>query len=92
MSLIAALRALRERVGRLARRGAGCANRDVPSLAEQADRLAEAFARAKRYVEASVVAGPTVDAARSKGAQISSGRWQITSPPTLSAQDGWTKP
>jgi DNA polymerase III epsilon subunit-like protein len=46
---------------------AGCAGRDVPSLAEQADRLAEAFAAAKRYVDASVVAVPAVEAARQQG-------------------------
>jgi tetratricopeptide (TPR) repeat protein len=43
---------------------AACADRDVPSLAEQADRLAEALAAAKRYVDASVVVGPAVEVAR----------------------------
>lgn len=46
---------------------AGCADHDVPSLAEQADRLAEALAAAKRYVDASVVAAPAVEAARQQG-------------------------
>jgi tetratricopeptide (TPR) repeat protein len=43
---------------------ADCVARDVPSLAEEADRLAAALAASKRYLDASVVAAPAVEAAR----------------------------
>jgi tetratricopeptide (TPR) repeat protein len=44
-----------------------CAGRDVPSLAEETDHFAEALAAAKRYTEASVIAGPAVEATRRQG-------------------------
>jgi tetratricopeptide (TPR) repeat protein len=43
---------------------AGCAGREVPGLAEEAGRFAEALATAKRYADAVGVAAPTVEAAR----------------------------
>jgi hypothetical protein len=44
-----------------------CASRDVPNLAEETDRFAEALASAKRYTQAAVVAEPAVEAARQQG-------------------------
>jgi hypothetical protein len=46
---------------------AGCSGRDVPSLADQADRFAETLAAAKCYTDATVVAEPAVEAARQQG-------------------------
>jgi DNA polymerase-3 subunit epsilon len=46
---------------------AGCAGRDVPTLAEEADRFAETLATAKRYADAAMVAKPAVEAARQQG-------------------------
>jgi DNA polymerase III epsilon subunit-like protein len=43
---------------------AGCAGRDVPSLADETDRFAQALAAAKRYSDAAAVAEPAVDSAR----------------------------
>lgn len=43
---------------------AGCAGRDVPSLADQTDRFAETLAAAKRYADAAMVAEPAIKAAR----------------------------
>jgi tetratricopeptide (TPR) repeat protein len=44
-----------------------CAGRDVPSLTEETNYFAEALAAAKRYMEASVIAAPAVEAARQQG-------------------------
>jgi hypothetical protein len=44
-----------------------CAGRDVPSLADETDLFAEALAAAKRYMEASVIGAPAVEAARHQG-------------------------
>jgi tetratricopeptide (TPR) repeat protein len=44
-----------------------CAARDVPSLAEETYYFAEALAVAKRYLEASVIAAPAVEATRQQG-------------------------
>jgi DNA polymerase III epsilon subunit-like protein len=46
---------------------ADCASRDVPNLAEETDRFAEALASAKRYTQAAVVAEPAVETARQQG-------------------------
>ena len=46
---------------------AGCAGRDVLSLADQTDRFAETLAAAKRYADAALVAEPAVEAARQQG-------------------------
>lgn len=43
---------------------AGCAGRDVPSLADETDRFAETLAAAKRYADAAAVAEPAFEAAR----------------------------
>jgi DNA polymerase III epsilon subunit-like protein len=46
---------------------AGCADRDVPDLADQTDRFAETLAAAKHYADAVSVARPAVEAARRQG-------------------------
>ena len=46
---------------------AGCAGRDIPSLAEETDRFAETLAGAKRYADAATIAEPAADAARQQG-------------------------
>lgn len=43
---------------------AGCADRDVPNLAEDTDRFAETLAAAKHYADAARVAEPAIEAAR----------------------------
>ena len=42
----------------------GCADRDVPNLADDTDRFAETLAAAKHYTDAARVAEPAVEAAR----------------------------
>jgi DNA polymerase III epsilon subunit-like protein len=43
---------------------AHCVGRDVPSLADETDRFAQALAAAKRYADAAAIAEPAVEAAR----------------------------
>src|SRR6266704_3990782 len=71
---------------------AGCTGRDVPSLADETDRFAEALAAAKRYADAAAVAEPAVEAARQQAQPECSGGWPTTSPATSNAPDGWSRP